>query len=99
MELAKIVALIAFVCVVIIGTSGNARAQGDRRAHARHLAALAAEKQELKELETRARREAPPQATPPTQMVRNAEFARRCRIKAVMTDAEIESCRQALYSM
>jgi hypothetical protein len=99
MELSRTVALTAlFFIVVLMLTSGRAFGQNDARAHGKHLAALASEKAELKELEAKEARRAALQRQVRHAWLKKNEVSRRCIIRPVMTDKEIETCR-VLYRL
>lgn len=83
MELSRIVALTALFFILVLILAPAALGADDARERARALAAD--EAAELKRVEAQDTR----------RRVRQKDFDRRCAIKPVMTDAEIEACRVA----
>ena len=94
MDLVRNIAVAALLFLIFfVLTSG--RGFGDTSEHAKALAVAASDERALKRLESEDARKAAEIERIRLARARKAELDRRCRIKPVMSDGEIASCRVA----
>src|SRR3954454_21912167 len=94
MRLAETVALSAvFLILAIALTSGRALSEPNERARA--LAAEASSENAIKRLQSEDERKLEEASRVKLAQAKKDELLRRCRVKPVMTDGEIEACRVA----
>ena len=94
MDLVRNIAVAALLFLIfIILTSG--RGFGDTGEHAKMLAATASDEGAIKRVATEDERKLAEARRVQAAQARKAELVRRCRIKPVMNDGEIASCRIA----
>jgi multidrug resistance efflux pump len=98
MDLVRNIAIAALLFLIfIVLTSGRSFGGTDeeRGAQAKALAAAAPDDHTLKRLESEDARKAAEIERVKAAKARKAELERRCRIRPVMSDGEIASCRVA----
>lgn len=90
-----VAALLFLIFIVLTSGRGFGGTNEDPGAHAKALAAAASDPSALKRLESEDARKAAEVQRVQAAQARKAELDRRCRIKPVMSDGEIASCRVA----
>jgi hypothetical protein len=94
MELVRNIAVAALLFLIfVVLTSG--RGFGDTGEHAKALAAAASSEGAFRRLESEDARKAAEVQRVNAAQARKAELERRCRVRPVMSDGEIASCRVA----
>jgi hypothetical protein len=94
MDLVRNIALAALLFLIFIVLTSN-RSFGDTGEHAKALAAAASDEAAIKRIESEDARRLAEVRRVKLARAKKDELARRCRIKPVMSDGEIESCRVA----
>ena len=97
MRPAEIVALTAVFFVAAALTSGRALSEPSEKAKA--LAAEASQENAMKRLQSEDERKLAEERRVKAAQAKKDELLRRCRIKPVMSDGEIELCRVAYRNL
>jgi len=95
MDLVRNIAIAALLFLIFIVLTSGRSFGGTDEAHANASAAAAPDDHTLKRIESEDARKAAEIERVRAARARKAELERRCRIKPVMTDNEVASCRVA----